>query len=374
MPALNAVLQSEAEKRQQAHLQRHAMLGDEQGVELLRDGTRYISFGGNDYLGLRQHPAVVTAAKQALANYGAGAGASRLVTGTHPLYEALEVRLAEAKQAETALAFGSGYATSIGVIPALVGKGDVIFADKLSHACMLDGAMLSGAKLIRFAHNDMQHLEELLQKHRNEYANALIMTEHVFSMDGDKAPLAELLALKQTHDAWLLVDDAHGLGALPSSPIGEVDVWLGTLSKAAGSYGGYIVGSQLLREHVLNTARSFIFSTGLPPAVVAASAESLRVMEEESQHREALWRNIRQLADGLGVANPQSAIVPLIVGDEEKALNGQTALMGAGYFVPAIRPPTVPPGTARLRISLSALHTEQQIEELLSQLKAVGCI
>ena len=374
MPALNAVLQSEAEKRQKAHLQRHATPGDEQGVLLMRSGKRYISFGGNDYLGLRQHPKVLEAAKQALIDYGAGAGASRLVTGSHPLYEILEARLVKSKQAEAALAFGSGYATSVGVIPALVSKGDVIFADKLSHACMLDGAMLSGAKLIRFAHNDMQHLKELLQKHRGEYANALIMTEHVFSMDGDKAPMSELLALKQTHDAWLLVDDAHGLGALPSSPAGEVDVWMGTLSKAAGSYGGYIVGSQLLREHVLNTARSFIFSTGLPPAVVAASAEALRLMDEEPQHRETLWRNIRQLADALGIADPQSAIVPLIVGGEARALSGQTALMEAGFFVPAIRPPTVPPGTARLRVSLSATHTEQQIDGLVAQLKAVGCI
>jgi 8-amino-7-oxononanoate synthase len=372
MPALNEVLNKHAKKREAGHLVRRAHVGEEHGVMLARGDARYVSFGGNDYLGLRQDPQVVAAAESALARYGAGAGASRLISGTHPLYALLERRLAESKHAEAALVFGSGYATSLGVIPALVGKGDVIFADKLSHACMLDGALLSGAKLMRFAHNDMVHLRTLLDTHREGYRHALIMSEHVFSMDGDTAPVLELQTLKQRYDAWLMLDDAHGFGVLPSSPVGEVDIWMGTLSKAAGSYGGYVVGSHALREHLLNTARSFVFSTGLPPSVVAASAESVRVMQEESEHRQKLWRNIRYLAELLEMDVPHSAIIPIIMGDEAKALHAQAACMKAGYFVPAIRPPTVPSGRSRLRISVSALHTTEQLEGLVAQLRTLG--
>lgn len=334
------------------------------GVMVREGGREYVSFACNDYLGLSQHPEVITAGKQALEQYGAGAGASRLVTGNHLLYAPLEAKLAKLKGKEAALVFGSGYLTNLGIVPALVGKGDVIYADKLVHACMLDGAQLSGATLKRFRHNDMAHLAELLAE-RGQYKHALIMTDHVFSMDGDVAPLEKMAALAQQHDAWLMADDAHGLGIIHEYPNG-VDLWMGTLSKAAGAYGGYVAASRTVIDYLTSAARSLVYTTGLPPAVCASALTALEVMEREPQRGARALELARRV-----VPTAQSAIVPIVLGEAEAALSASDKLKEQGLLVVAIRPPTVPPGTARLRLAFSSEHTDAQVEQLRAALESL---
>jgi 8-amino-7-oxononanoate synthase len=266
---------------------------------------------------------------------------------------------------------GSGYSVSVGVIPALVGKGDLILADKLVHACMLDGAVLSGAKTMRFLHNDMAHLEAQLKAQRAQAKHGLILTEHVFSMDGDIAPLAHMVKLAKTYDAWLMVDDAHGLGVINKPKDLSVDIWMGTLSKSAASYGGYVCGSALLMQMLVNRARSFMFSTGLPPSVVASAHAALQLMAT-GEPTTKLWHNIGFFAAALGMNTPQSAVIPVIVGAAEKAVQASHALRNAGFLVPAIRPPTVPKGASRLRISVTAAHSEAQLHGLATALKAMA--
>ncbi len=338
-------------------------------VELVQDGVRYISFACNDYLGLRSHPAVIAAGQEAMASEGVGAGASRLITGNHPHYAPIEAKLAHMKSASAALVFGSGYLTNLGVIPALVGKGDVIFADKLVHACIIDAAQLSGARLIRFAHNDMLHLEALLKEHREDSPHALIVTDHVFSMDGDVAPLAEIAALAEKYDAWTMADDAHGLGIV--KPTAPMDIWMGTLSKAVGGYGGYMVGSQALIDFLVTTARSFVFSTGLPPALCASALAALNLMEAEPNRGKRALELAQRVTQALGVPLAQSAIVPFVLGSAESALNASEILKQQGLLAVAIRPPTVPMGTARLRLAFSAAHTDAQVEQLIQALRAI---
>ena len=246
----------------------------EDGVHVTRAGKRLISFSCNDYLGLSQRTEVKQVAAEAALNYGGGAGASRLVTGNHPLYAPLEEKLARWKGAEAALVMGSGYLANIGIIPALVGRGDLILADRLVHACLIDGARLSGAKLLRFRHNDLQDLDRLLAQHRAEHANCLIVTDEVFSMDGDVAPLKGLSLLAKAHDAWLMADGAHSMG----KPAVPVDVYVGTLSKALGSYGGFVVATREVVDLLTTATRSFLFSTGLPPAVLAAADAALSIL------------------------------------------------------------------------------------------------
>ncbi len=322
-----------------------------------------ISFAANDYLGLSRHQGVVKAGQAALAEYGAGAGASRLVTGNHPLYPPLEAKLARMKHKEAALVFGSGYLTNLGVIPALVGKGDLILADKLVHACIVDGAQLSGAICKRFIHNDVTHAESLLREHRTKHKNTLIVVDHVYSMDGDVAPLAALSTLAKSYDAWLMADDAHGLGIVHSEV--DVDIWMGTLSKAVGCYGGYVAASKPVIDYLTTSARSFIFSTGLPPSVCASALAALEIMEREPQHGAravALARRIKPDA--------RSAIVPIILKSEEKALAAAEALKKHGIHIIAIRPPAVPSGTSRLRLAFSSAHTDEEVDRLIDALKA----
>ncbi len=337
------------------------------GVMVTQNGKEYLSFSGNDYLGLANHPEVVAAAEAALKRYGVGVGASRLVTGNHPLYAKLEAQLTRMKKAEAALVFGSGYLTNISVIPALVGRGDIIFADKLVHACLLDGAQLSGATLKRFRHNDVAHLSALLAEHRGQYANALILVDHVYSMDGDIAPLAELSALAKAQDSWLMVDDAHGLGMVESHA--EVDVWMGTLSKSAGSYGGYVVAKRAVVDMLVTRARSMLFSTGLPPSACAAARASLQVMAREPELGTRPLMLAKRVCDTLGIPFMGSAILPLMLGKETAALAASEVLKAQGILAVAIRPPTVPPGTARLRLTFSAAHTDAQVERLIVALK-----
>ena len=327
-----------------------------------------VSFASNDYLGLSRHPEVMAAGQAALAGFGAGAGASRLVTGNHALYAPLEAQLANMKGQEAALVFGSGYLANLGTITALMGEGDLILADKLAHACILDGARLSGATLKRFRHNDLAHAEALLAE-RGHYNNLLIVTEHIFSMDGDRAPLAELQALARRHDGWLMVDDAHGLFEPP--PI-TADIWMGTLSKSAGSYGGYVTAARTVIDCLLATSRPFVFSTGLPPAVCASALAALQIAEREPARRDRPLQLAKRVTDALGLQPAESAILPIILGDSGKALEAAARLRARGLQIVAIRPPTVPPNTARLRITFTAAHTDNEVTQLIAALKAEG--
>ena len=281
-------------------------------VRIKRDGRELISFSGNGYLALSHNEVVKQAANKALAEYGMGAGASRLVTGEHPLYADLEATIARIKGTEAACVFGSGYLANIGTIPLLVGEEDLVLADKLSHACLLDGIKLSGAVLHRFKHNDMVHLRSLLEKHRGAHRRCLIITETVFSMDGDIAPMNELVALAKEHDAWLMSDDAHGLGVIPQSQRG--DICMGTLSKAVGAYGGYVAGPKPLIEWIKSAARSLVFTTALPAPVCAAALEALKHIEQQTYPSRPLLM-AQRFTQALSLPQAQSAIVPLIMGE-----------------------------------------------------------
>lgn len=339
---------------------------------LTRNNKELISFSCNDYLGLTHHPDVKGAAEDAIRQYGTGAGASRLVTGNHPLYEKVEHQLANLKGTEAACIFGSGYLTNSSVIPALMDKQDLILADKYSHACLVDGAQLSGARMIRFPHNNMDACKRLLEKHRAQYRHCLLITEGVFSMDGDIAPLDELSELAHEYDCWLMVDDAHGVGVLGDgagthamfSPYPQIDIHTGTFSKAIGSYGGYVCGSTPVIDYIRNTARSLIYSTALPPSVLASASKALDIIQHDKDYVAKPLAHARYFTNLLGLPDAESAIVPLIMGEEEQALEASRILYDAGFLVSAIRPPTIPPGTARLRFTFSATHRREDITRL----------
>lgn len=368
MPALDAILEEKIAGLVAGNRFREPRITARSlAVEVLCEGKKLQSFSCNDYLALSHHPRVIAAAQEALGRYGAGAGASRLVTGNHPLYAALEQELAACKHTEAAMVFGSGYLANIGAIPALVGKGDLVIADKLVHACMIDGILLSGAKLLRFPHNDVEACGRLLLQHRQHYRHCLVATETVFSMDGDCAPLTALRDVCDRHGAWLMTDDAHGLG--DPSP---ADIQMGTLSKAAGSYGGYICGSHTLVRYLRSAARSFIFATGLPPATVAAAAEALRIIREEPERKQRVLDNARLFTRLMHLPEAQSPIVPFTLGSEASALQAAQLLEDAGFLVAAIRPPTVPEGTARLRFTFSSEHTPEQIHLLHKAMQHAG--
>jgi 8-amino-7-oxononanoate synthase len=341
------------------------------GIWVERAGRRLVSFSCNDYLGLSQHPAVKAAAVEAIGRYGAGAGASRLVTGDHPLLEALEARLAALKGAEAACVFGSGYLTNAGVIPTFVGPEDLIVADELAHACIWAGAKLSEARVVRFRHNDPEDLARALAA-RGE-GRVLVVTEGVFSMDGDIAPLGEISALCRAHGAWLMVDDAHGLGVLGGGagtarlhPEAKVDLAMGTLSKALGGYGGYVCASGPAIDLIKTRARTLIYTTGLPPANAAAAIAALEVIDEEPERVAAPLSRARRFTRALNLPEAQSAIVPILMGEPQAALDAAADLERQGLLVVAIRPPTVPVGTSRLRIAFTALHTDEQVDQLAS--------
>ena len=342
------------------------------GIWVEREGRRLLSFSCNDYLNLSGHPAVVAAAVAAAERYGSGAGASRLVTGNHPLYAELETRLAQFKETEAACVFGSGYLANSGIIPALVGSDDLILVDELSHACINAGAKLSGAVLHRYRHTDVAHVEALLEAHRSRHVRALIATDGVFSMDGDLAPLGALSRLAARFDTWLLADDAHGFGVVGRDGRGsafinggvDVPLQMGTLSKAVGGYGGYLCASSAVVELMRNRARTFVYSTGLPPAVVAAAIAALDIIAGEPDYVAQPLRKARLFARALNLPAAQSAIVPIIVGEAEAALAASAALAEDGFLVVAIRPPTVPAGTARLRFAFTAQHPDAEIARL----------
>ncbi len=345
------------------------------GIQVTRNGRTLWNFASNDYLNLARHPKIEAAFIEGVQRFGAGAGASRLVCGTLPPHRLLENALAEAKQTEAALTFTSGFATALGVIPAIVGKSDFVFIDKLSHACLIDAVRLSGATLRIFPHNDLGKLESLLVSTRAKFPNAriLIVTESVFSMDGDLCPLREIVALTEAHDALLFLDEAHAFGILGENGMGlaeqenlqhRIAFQMGTLSKAAGLAGGYIAASQNWIDLLINRARSFIYSTAPPPALAHAAAASLTLIRsaEGKKLRAQLQRNIAKISPH------KTPIIPQIIGSNEATLSASQNLEQAGFLVPAIRFPTVPRGTARLRISVSAAHPIEAIDALIVQL------
>jgi 8-amino-7-oxononanoate synthase len=357
---------------ERAQLRRLPAITVRAGVWAERDGRRLLSFSCNDYLNLSGHPLVIAAAIEATKRYGVGAGASRLVTGNHPLYAGLEARLAQLKGTEAACVFGSGYLANTGIVPALIGPDDLILIDELSHACIHAGAKLSGAEIHLYRHCDPDHAEQILAKHRNTKKRAMIATDGVFSMDGDIAPLAALTQLAQRFDAWLISDDAHGLGVIGGgrgsafvngaahSPI-QIPLQMGTLSKALGAYGGYLCASRAVIDLMRTRARTFIYSTGLPPAVVAAATAALQIIERDPAYVAQPLRKARQFARALNLPEAQSAIVPVVVGDADAALAASDLLRDNGFLVVAIRPPTVPAGTARLRFAFTAQHDDSDI-------------
>ena len=338
----------------------------------VRQGRELISFSCNDYLNLSRHPAVVAAAAAAVEQHGVGSGASRLITGNHPLFAELEGRLARLKGSEDACVFGSGYLANTGIIPALAGPADLILLDELSHACLWTGARLSRSTVVPFRHNDAGHLRSLLAEHRRHHPRAMIVTEGVFSMDGDLAPLPVLSRIAEEHDAWLMTDDAHGLGVIGGGRGStfahgvavEVPLQMGTLSKAVGAYGGYLCASHAVCELMRNRARTFVYSTGLPPALVAAAIAALDVIERDPDYATRPLRKAKAFTRALGLSEAQSPIVPLILGGAERALAAAQVLERAGFMVAPIRPPTVPEGTARLRFTFCAEHSDAAVERL----------
>lgn len=331
------------------------------GGVVRRGDAPMISFCDNDYLALSSHPAVIEAAIDATRKYGAGAGAARLVTGDNPLNAQLEAKLAAMKGLAAARVFGSGYLANAGAIPALVGAGDIIVMDELCHASMHAGARLSGARTLTFTHNSVASAAQHLQQ-RDATSHALLLTETVFSMDGDLAPLEQLAQLADETGAWMMTDDAHGLGVVAQR--NPAAIQMGTLSKAAGAYGGYVAGPANFVDLLTSRARTFVYATGLPPGVLAAALKALEVMENEPGLGAAALANARLFGSLLGLGPVESAIVPVRFGEADAAMQASQTLAEQGFLVTAIRPPTVPEGTARLRFTFSARHHEDDIRRL----------
>jgi 8-amino-7-oxononanoate synthase len=350
-----------------------------QGIELKIEGNKYLNFCSNDYLGLASHPKVVEALIDGARKYGVGSGASHLINGHCRAHHQLEEELAVFVGRPRALLFSTGYMANLGVISALLAKGDAVFEDRLNHASLLDGGLLSQARLQRFQHNDVKDLENKLVASK---ANTkLICTDGVFSMDGDVARVKELATLARQHDAWLMVDDAHGLGVVGKNGRGvlehcnikgnDVPILVGTLGKAFGTFGAFVAGDEDLIETLVQRARSYIYTTAIPPAVAEATRASLRLIESEVWRREKLDDNIhyfKHVAAELGLPETGSctAIQPIIIGSVKETMDLSEKLKQAGLLISAIRPPTVPEGTARLRITLSADHNHAQIKQLLT--------
>lgn len=342
------------------------------------NSSKALLFCSNNYLGLAEHPALSKAAAEAAVQFGTSSGASRLVSGTQPLHNLLEKKIAEWKGTESALAFNSGYAANTGIIAALAGRGDIIFSDRLNHASIIDGAILSGAKLVRYPHSDTEALGKLMERNITSGLR-LIVTDGVFSMDGDIAPLKELAELAEQHKALFMVDDAHAGGILGKQGRGttdllgvtaRVDIQMGTLGKAMGSFGAYAACSSMIRDYLINNARSLIFSTSLPASVLSASCAAIDLIRSSEGDRlrqqlainGQLLRNLLQEAE-LSVPDGIAPIIPLLIGDADTALSFSARLLEEGIFVQAIRPPTVPRGTSRLRCTVMATHTETQIRQ-----------
>jgi len=365
---------------------RRRSLGSPQGKRVVVDGRALINFCSNDYLGLANHPFVVNAMQEAASNYGVGSGASHLVCGHSHEHHALEEELADWLKRPRALLYSTGYMANLGIITALLGRGDAVFEDSLNHASLIEGGMASKADYQRYAHLDMDELGTRL--HASSAPRKLMVTDSVFSMDGDVAPLPDMMALATRHDAWVMVDDAHALGVLGATGAGSAEhfglrgdaapqVIMGTLGKALGSFGAFVAGSEELIEFLINRSRSYIFTTALPPAVAAATRMSVKLARQEGWRREKLRVMIAQLRSGLiergyHILPSDTPVQALILGESSKALALSAALAEQGYWVGAIRPPTVPAGTARLRITLTAAHDQADVAGLLRALDVIG--
>ncbi len=333
-------------------------------------------FCSNDYLGLRRHPALVDACAMAARDFGTGSGASRLMSGNCPLFETLEQETAGFKGSESCLVFGSGYSANVGVFSAILNPGDAVFADELSHASIMDGILLSRARFFRFRHNDLDHLETLLKNDRQQREKRVIVAETIYSMDGDQADIAGLLQLKNQHETLLALDEAHAFGVFGQNGEGlvshslakDVDIQVVTFGKAFGGYGAAVLCSELIKRYLINTARSFIFSTALPPPVLGTNLAALRLMPELNLKRSKVLKLAELLRHNLAAHNittrGNSQIVPVILGDNSKAVTLANHLFEQGLFVKAVRPPAVPENTSRLRLSITAIHTQSDIENL----------
>ena len=383
--AIDNVLSFALTERRAAKLYRsRRVLESPQTPQVVVDGKQYTAFCSNDYLGLANHPDVIAAFQSAANSFGVGSGASHLVAGHSSQHHALEEELAAFTGRERTLLFSTGYMANMGAITALVGQGDAIFEDRLNHASLLDGGLLSGARFQRFLHNDLTNLQSRLDK--TEAERKLIVVDGVFSMDGDCAPLPELAALAQKNNAWLMVDDAHGFGCLGKAGGGsaerfgltqdELPILMGTLGKAFGTFGAFIAGSENLIETLIQFSRSYIYTTAMPPAVAAATRVSLHLLQAEHwrrQHLQELIARFRVGAQQLGLQllDSFSPIQPIIIGDEARALMIAEQLAERGILIIAIRPPTVAPGSSRLRVTFSAEHTLAQVDQLLNALSDI---
>ena len=343
------------------------------------DGRDVVLLGSNNYLGLSTHPQIIAAAVEATLTFGTGASGSRLISGNSELYTTLETNLAKRKGTEAALVFSSGYAANTSIIPVLAGEEDLILSDALNHASIIDGCRLSRASKKVYRHRDVEHLKTLLSE-STVFRRRLIVTDGVFSMDGDIAPLSDICELAAQHDAMVLVDDAHGFGVLGKDGSGTVShfglegkeiIQMGTLSKAVGALGGYIAGNRTLIELLINRARGFIFTTGLPPATLAAANAALDVMHSSPELRQRLLSHARRLKTaltdlGYTLLPSETQILPVVLGSPQRATSTAEALLTAGIFAPAIRPPAVPAGTSRLRLTVMATHTEAEIQQAIT--------
>jgi len=385
---VSTTIQQELEQIRERGLYRSTrLISGKQGPRVEMDGRDVLMLCSNNYLGLADSPALIQASVAATERYGTSSGASRLVSGTMALHELLEAEVAAFKHSQAALVFNSGYAANTGIIAALVGRGDVIFSDRLNHASIIDGALLSSARLVRYPHNDVAALEALLKRHRGA-GRALIVTDAVFSMDGDLAPLRELVELKTAHKALLMVDDAHGSGVLGEDGsgtagllgvAGDVDILMGTFGKALGSFGAYAALSAELRALLVNRARSFIFSTSLPPAVLGASLAALEIVRSpagkvlrESLKANAAWFRSLLCEAGFKLPEGTTQIVPLLTGPADVTMRFSEMLLEEGILVQGIRPPTVPAGACRLRCTVMATHTQRDLEWAAGRIESVG--
>jgi 8-amino-7-oxononanoate synthase len=378
-------LKPELERRRNAHLYRRRRVSSAlPGVEQCIDGESMLLFCSNDYLGLATHPEVVAAMAQGAQRYGAGSGSAHLVCGHSEAHHQLEIELAEFVGRPRALLFSTGYMANLGAVTALLGRGDSVYQDRLNHASLIDAALLSRARLKRYPHGDSQALGRLLAAHGE--GEALVVSDGVFSMDGDLAPLPEIAEHCRRHDAWLMVDDAHGFGVLGEHGGGtlelqtlggsDVPVLVCTLGKALGTFGAFVAGSDALIETLIQSARSYVYTTALPPAVAAATRVSLRLVREESWRRERLTQLVERFREeaaalGLPLLESTTPIQPIVAGSAERALDWSRRLQQQGILVSAIRPPTVPDGSARLRITLSAAHSDEHLERLLRALSTL---
>lgn len=378
-----ASLQAELEQRAADGLSRQRRLLDSaQGAHLKADGREVLSFSSNDYLGLANHPALIAALQEAAAKSGVGSGASHLITGHHRYHHELEQALAAFVGLPAALLFSTGYMANLAVIPALMGRNDAIFADKLNHASLNDAAVLSRAQLHRYPHNDLPALEKMLRA--SHASRKLVVADAVFSMDGDLARVPELLALCEQYDAWLMLDDAHGFGVLGAKGRGVLShfqvaskriIYMATLGKAAGVSGAFVAGESVLIDYLIQNARTYIYTTATPPALAAALLAALKIIEQEDSRRVHLNQLINLLKANLRLQRWQlmessTAIQPVIVGSNEDVLRLSEYLLTQGILVPAIRPPTVPKGSARLRITLSAAHSVDDVQRLIAAVQS----